>query len=218
MHSLDRYLRYTRAALAAALLLIPACAPKPAARGTAVPATVPSPAPAIAALTVARAGPAEIYPDSSRTPGVANPDIRQDNIQDNICSKKWSTKSIRPPSSYTTALKKKQMAAWGLSGAPSDYEEDHLVSLEAGGHPKDERNLWPESWKSQVNGKDLGARTKDLVESFIHDEICFDIPNHKTNSGKFKAKISVTLTRGQEILAQDWYACYQQMIAGGDCK
>src|SRR5216683_2609243 len=29
---------------------------------------------------------------------------------------------------------------------PAHYEEDHLVSLELGGHPRDPRNLWPERW------------------------------------------------------------------------
>jgi hypothetical protein len=39
-----------------------------------------------------RIGPAEIYPDSAMTPGAANPDVTQHNIQDNICSRRWSTK------------------------------------------------------------------------------------------------------------------------------
>src|SRR5215470_2592162 len=57
----------------------------------------------------AKAGPTELYPDPARTPGVANPDITQDNIADNICNTNWSTKSIRPPVSYTNPLKRQQM-------------------------------------------------------------------------------------------------------------
>jgi len=29
-----------------------------------------------------------------------------------------------------------------------------------------------------------GSAQKDMAEGFIHDEICFDIPNHKKNSSK----------------------------------
>src|ERR1022692_4464637 len=60
-----------------------------------------------------RIGPAEIYPDSTMTPGAANPDVAQRNIQDNICSRQWSTKQIRPPSGYTSKLKRKQLRQYG---------------------------------------------------------------------------------------------------------
>src|ERR1700682_1207011 len=56
-----------------------------------------------------RLGPAEIYPDSARTPGFANPDITQANIADNLCNPTWSTSTIRPPTSYTNSLKLTQM-------------------------------------------------------------------------------------------------------------
>ncbi|HWJ19011.1 MAG TPA: hypothetical protein VNR65_09830, partial [Geobacterales bacterium] len=58
-------------------------------------------------------GPAEIYPDSMMTPGAANIDVTQQNIQDNICSRRWSTKQIRPPSEYTSKLKRKQLRQYG---------------------------------------------------------------------------------------------------------
>ncbi len=196
--------------MSAVLLLTPACVRKP------VPVIAPAAAP-IAPPAAARVGPPSIYPDLSRTPGAANPDIRQDNIGDNICSKNWNTGLVRPPSSYTTNLKKKQIKNWNLTGTAASYEEDHLVSLEDGGHPKDERNLWPELWNFKVGTKDLGAHTKDRVEGYIHDEICFNIPNHRVNSKKYKATASVTLARGQEILANDWYACYMNMVAGQPC-
>jgi len=97
------------------------------------------------------------------------------------------------------------------------YEEDHLISLENGGHPRDPKNLWPEPYNTKINGAVIGARQKDIVEGFIHDEICFDIPKHKKNSNK-PAHGSITLRRGQEILAGDWYACYVSVQGGGDCK
>src|ERR1039458_2597196 len=43
------------------------------------------------------------------TPGAANPDVTQRNIQENICSRQWSTKQIRPPGEYTSKLKRKQL-------------------------------------------------------------------------------------------------------------
>ena len=177
----------------------------------------------------AKLGPAELYPDSTKTPGVANPDITQDNIADNICSLNWSTSTIRPPASYTTPLKVQQMVTYGDTVSDSSatcmlnsnnkgcYEEDHLISLENGGHPRDPKNLWPEPYKTKINGAVVGARQKDIVEGFIHDEICFDIPNHKKNSNK-PAHSSITLKRGQEILTSDWYACYVSVQAGGACR
>lgn len=53
----------------------------------------------------------------------------------------------------------------------------------------------------------MGARQKDIVEGYIHDEICHDVPGFKKNS-HIPAITSITLKRGQEILAGDWYACY----------
>lgn len=47
-------------------------------------------------------------PDPTRTPGVANPDVTQDNIKQTICVSGW-TKTIRPPSSYTSKLKLEQI-------------------------------------------------------------------------------------------------------------
>ena len=103
------------------------------------------------------------------------------------------------------------------SNSTKCYEEDHLISLENGGDPRDPKNLWPEPYNTMINGVVVGARQKDLAESFIHDEICFDVPSHKKNSNR-PAHISITLTRGQEILTGDWYACYLSMQGGGDCK
>src|SRR5205823_948469 len=83
--------------------------------------------------------------DLVRTPGVLNPDVTQQNIVATICKPGW-TKTIRPPTDYTNALKLKQMRDYGVAGSPTQYQEDHLVSLELGGHPTDPRNLWPEPY------------------------------------------------------------------------
>jgi hypothetical protein len=97
------------------------------------------------------------------TPGVANPDVTQETIGSTICVSGWSS-SIRPDSSYTDELKSRQMREYGRIGDPSDYQEDHLISLELGGDPKDPRNLWPEP-RSR-------AEDVDRTENDLHDAIC----------------------------------------------
>ncbi|PZR97953.1 MAG: hypothetical protein DLM70_18360 [Chloroflexi bacterium] len=72
----------------------------------------------------------------------------------------YTTKSVRPPSSYTDSLKRQQMIEYNLPGDPSMYEEDHLVPLECAGHPTSPDNLWP-----QLRTGDFGARVKDLTEN-----------------------------------------------------
>jgi len=175
-----------------------------------------------------RLGPPEIYPDSAKTPGFANPDITQDNIADNLCNPTWSTSTICPPTGYTNPLKQNQMQQYGdtvsdsyatcmlSSNNKSCYEEDHLISLENGGHPRDPRNLWPEPYNTQIDGQTIGARQKDTVENYIHNAICFNVPGHKSHGTA--AHSSMTLQRGQEILAGDWYACYVTVKKGQDCK
>jgi hypothetical protein len=193
------------------LLVLPvlAQAPAPAAKKPSPPAPPAS----------AKAAPADAYPDPSKTPGWPNPDITQDQIAQNICSKTWTTSTIRPTEDYTTKLKLQQMKDLGLTGKEADYEEDHFISLEIGGNPSDPRNLWPEPWNLKVGANDYGAHTKDFVENFLHDEVCFSVPNHKVSSGdKYPAKTSITLVQAQQIITQDWYACFQKMQAGQPCK
>src|SRR5512133_4353421 len=101
--------------------------------------------------------------DIVRSPGVLNPDVTQANINDTICRHGW-TKTIRPPTSYTNALKRKQMREYGVGGSLSDYQEDHLISLELGGHPTDPRNLWPEPYPR--------AAKVDAQENELNAQVC----------------------------------------------
>jgi hypothetical protein len=60
------------------------------------------------------------------------------------------------------------MAAYGVGRrSPSDFELDHLISLELGGAPSDPRNLFPEPYAPEP-----GARQKDTVENRLNDEVC----------------------------------------------
>jgi hypothetical protein len=103
------------------------------------------------------------HADIVRTPGVLNPDVTQANINSTICVRGW-TKTIRPPTSYTNDVKKKQMREYGVGGSVSDYQEDHLISLELGGHPTDPRNLWPEPYPR--------ASAVDQIENELNAKVC----------------------------------------------
>jgi len=96
--------------------------------------------------------------------GVLNAAVTQQTIHQTICVPGW-TAGIRPPSSYTSALKRQQIAERHLADTNmSDYEEDHFVPLELGGHPTDPGNLWPEPWPD--------ARKKDKQENALRAMVC----------------------------------------------
>ena len=102
------------------------------------------------------------HADVTRTPGVLNPDVTQATVDPTICRHGW-TKTIRPPTSYTNDLKRKQMREYGVGGALDDYQEDHLISLELGGHPTDPRNLWPEPYPRAADVDREENRLNSLV-------------------------------------------------------
>src|SRR2546422_7045009 len=92
-----------------------------------------------------------------------NPQVTQANIASTICRPGWP-RTIRPPISYTNALKLKQMKERHLPSAPSSYEEDHFVPLELGGHPTNPLNLFPQLWAQ--------ARMKDKWENTFNRAVC----------------------------------------------
>jgi hypothetical protein len=131
-----------------------------------------------------------VLPDPGCTPGVVNAAVTQANIGSTICRTGW-TATVRPPASYTEALKLKQMVAYGFTDSPSAHEEDHLISLELGGSPADPRNLWPEPGGS--------PNAKDNVESAARDAVC---------AGR------MTLGAAQQAIAADWTALGRQLGVG----
>ena len=104
-----------------------------------------------------------VVADPVRTPGVLNPDVTPATLATTICAHGW-TRTVRPPTDYTNALKRRQMRAYGETGSPSDYQEDHLISLELGGHPTDPRNLWPEPYPR--------AAQVDVIENELNGKVC----------------------------------------------
>jgi hypothetical protein len=131
-------------------------------------------------------------PDSRCTPGAADPGITQANIATTICVPGY-TATVRPPESYTEALKRSQLLAYGdYAGTHlASYEEDHLIPLEIGGSPRSPLNLWPEAHPA--------SSAKDGVENTLHTVVC---------SGK------VTLAAAQHAIAVNWMTAEQVLGLG----
>jgi hypothetical protein len=138
---------------------------------------------------------------ASQTPGATNPAVTQATIGNTICVSGW-TATIRPPSSYTTALKRTQIVAYGYTDTNlAAYEEDHLISLEIGGAPKDPANLWPEPYTvSLPDGTPVGARVKDQLENKLKSLVC---------------SRSITLATAQRLIATDWISAWRTYVVGG---
>ena len=110
------------------LTALAACASGP----TSVPATA-------TAAPTGGAGPPGVLADHALTPGAS---VSTDPAV--VCAPGYS-RSVRPPSQYTDALKDRQLAAGypGTTGLSSrDVEEDHLLMLALGGDPRNPQNLW----------------------------------------------------------------------------
>ena len=138
------------------------------------------------ATTVAAGGCHSVngLPDPICTPGVADPRVTQDTIRTTICVTGY-TKTVRPSSSYTDALKVQQIKAYGYADTSvGDYEEDHLIPLELGGHPSDPKNLWPEPRSGTYS-----ATKKDGVENSLHNKVCAGV---------------MTLRAAQASIAMNW--------------
>lgn len=167
--------------------------PSPAASSTAS-ASQPAPSPAPPS-----AGREPGTPDPSLTPGALNSAVTPRTLATTICAKGWTAK-VRPPSSYTTALKRQQIAQYGYTDtALAHYEEDHLVSLELGGAPLDPANLWPEPYTAKLSdGTPVGARVKDQLENRLNHLVC---------SGE------MPLATAQHLIATHWIDAWRTYVA-----
>ena len=162
--------------------------------------------------------PSIAVPKDHLFPGVTNAAVTQANINTNICKANW-TDTIRPPTSYTTALKREQLKTLSYttpnplpkvksksgkkmipdltkckehSANPSCWEEDHLISLQLGGDPRSPDNLWPEPWFGPWN-----ARIKDALETKLKRMVC---------AGQ------IPLSEAQQAIATDWVAAYKKYV------
>ncbi|GAC1506959.1 MAG: hypothetical protein NVS1B3_06970 [Candidatus Dormibacteraceae bacterium] len=146
------------------------------------PSLPPSPAPIVVAGSHCHS--VNGLPDPACTPGVVDPRVTQDNISTTICVSGY-TRTVRPPAGYTHDLKVRQISEYGYADTSlASYEEDHLISLELGGHPTDPRNLWP-----QPRAGAYPASKKDLVENSLHARVCAGL---------------MTLAAAQAAIAANW--------------
>lgn len=139
---------------------------------------------------------AAVLPNAARTPGATNPEVTQATIGTTICVSGWTT-TVRPPSSETTALKREQLStgyAYDGDMSTSDYEEDHLISLEIGGSPDSPANLWPEPYAGTG-----GARVKDGIENKLHTLVCDG---------------AMPLATAQNLIATNWWTAYETYVLG----
>jgi len=136
-------------------------------------------------------------PNHTRTPGATNPDVTQDSIHQTICVSGW-TKTIRPSSGYTNKLKVQQIKEYRYKEKRlAEYEEDHLISLQLGGHPTDPKNLWPQPYRIKC-----GARIKDALETKLKRMVC---------DGK------LTLVEAQKSITTNWIAAYKKFVDKDGC-
>jgi len=81
-----------------------------------------------------------------------------------LCSGGY-VKKTTPPPSVIDPIKAAQVAAGNYADRdPSHYVEDHLVPVELGGAPTDQRNLWPQTTAMSA--------VKDRDERHMHAEVC----------------------------------------------
>jgi hypothetical protein len=177
-------------ALCAAGLLTTACSIDTTTTAPTSGATTPGPAGGLAvgdpnapmpAPHTCRAGQqdGQPLPDPHCTPGAINPAVTQATINSTICVSGW-TKTVRPPTSVTSRMKKKSDTSYGLP-TTEQGEYDHLISLELGGAPADPRNLWVEPGKI--------PNPKDAVENKLSEAVCSGL---------------IPLTTAQQAIAGDW--------------
>ena len=146
---------------------------------------------------------APILPDAVRTPGRSDPTITSDNYRRYLCAGKKSKKlhttdERRPTTAYTNDVKVRQLEEWDYTNKTKGaYEEDHLISLELGGDPKVEKNLWPQPYSGKWN-----ARVKDTLEHELGERICLDEgePDH------------ISLRVARRVVTGDWITSYKKYV------
>lgn len=112
-----------------------------------------------------------------------------------LCKPGYSASVRNVPESEKKAV----YAEYGIKyykGIGKDYEIDHFLSLEIQGSNKI-INLWPEPMHINLNGYDVGAKTKDLEENRLHRLVC---------EGK------ISLKQAQDDIRKDWIAAYKRDI------
>jgi hypothetical protein len=125
-------------------------------------------------------------PDSACTPGAvfASATVAE------VCTAGYA-KTVR---AVSAKIKKQVYAEYGFAypQAAGAFEADHQIPLELGGS-NDMANLWPEAAMPVP-----GFREKDLVENYLHEEVCAG---------------SINLKSAQELIADNWLQVYNGLSA-----
>jgi hypothetical protein len=158
-------------------------------------ATAPVPPPPPETVPAAHGAPPQIL--LSRSPfkepqGKLNAEVGQGSIGSTICIAGW-TATVRPPTSYTNAVKQEMLQRAGLDWTSAgNYELDHFVPLALGGHPRSLDNLWLQPWEGAWN-----ARLKDRLERTLQLHVC---AGH------------MTLHAARAAIQDDWRAAYKRYV------
>ena len=137
-------------------------------------------------------------PDRDVTPGEVDQEIEADTskksyvidgIEKNICAPHFSAKAIRKTIKNFPKLKRTACDEYGVEKCDGSIEGDHLISIEIGGCPDCQENVWPQPMSE--------ARIKDhQVEDVLPKLVC---------SGK------MSLASAQKCIATDWVACMNKL-------
>lgn len=110
--------------------------------------------------------------------------VTQSNIQKTICVSGY-TKTVRPPVSYTNSIKHSLLSSHNIPWSKaSDYELDHIIPLELGGHPSNPKNIQLQAWTGTRN-----AHQKDVLETSYKKKVCAG---------------TLTLKQAQDYFANNW--------------
>ncbi|MEW2306183.1 hypothetical protein AB0958_40585 [Streptomyces sp. NPDC006655] len=127
--------------------------------------------------------------DPKCTPGAVSPAVTQANLKSTICRKGGYTSGVRPSAYVTGKEKRLNAASYGFTGKMSEAEYDHLISLQLGGDPNDDRNLWVEPADPGHKDSQGVNNRKDPVETKLHTAVC---------AGR------ITLAAAQQAIVTDW--------------
>ena len=127
--------------------------------------------------------------------GALSSAVHQSNIATTICVSGW-TATVRPPTSYTSPIKRRMLQLVGASPTEAgQYELDHFVPLALGGSPTSLDNLWLQRWLGAWN-----ARIKDRLERKLQVLVCAG---------------SLSLQSAQNAIRAGWKDAYAKYVEGG---
>ncbi len=123
-------------------------------------------------------------PDPQCTPGAVFPDV----TKEQTCVQGY-TKTVR---AVSVSLKKKVYREYSIPYPPpfGSYEADHFIPLTLGGN-NDIANLFPEAAAPKP-----GFREKDLVENYLHEQVCLG---------------NISLASAQKKISANWLDVYNNL-------